>query len=271
MRPILLALLLASCSSPAPALPAPRLSWEKNILTIAGDGIPGGKVEILYLEAYCRSKSTNQEWKLTTFGHKTEKIEQAPDGSRIRLHCSVKGGVEVDHTISAGPGEVEFRVEAVNKSQEYQDVVWVQPCIRVGAFTGGNQKTYVDKCFIFVDGKQTFLPQAKRTEEAIYKGGQVYVPERIDLADVNPRPLSPDKPSNGLIGCVSADGTKLFATAWEPYQELFQGVIVCIHSDFRLGGLKPGETKRAHGKIYIMDNDVDRLLKRYQRDFPVAK
>ena len=27
------------------------------------------------------------------------------------------------------------------------------------------------------------------------------------------------------------------ATAWEPYQELFQGVIVCMHSDFRIGGL----------------------------------
>ena len=26
------------------------------------------------------------------------------------------------------------------------------------------------------------------------------------------------------------------AVAWEPYQELFQGVIVCLHSDFRIGG-----------------------------------
>ena len=30
------------------------------------------------------------------------------------------------------------------------------------------------------------------------------------------------------------------ATAWEPYQELFQGVIVCLHSDFRIGGLEAG-------------------------------
>ena len=27
------------------------------------------------------------------------------------------------------------------------------------------------------------------------------------------------------------------AVAWEPYQEIFLGVITCIHSDFRLGGL----------------------------------
>ena len=42
------------------------------------------------------------------------------------------------------------------------------------------------------------------------------------------------------------------ATAWEPIQELFQGVIVCLHSDFRIGGLKPGESKKIHGKIYLM-------------------
>ena len=54
---------------------------------------------------------------------------------------------------------------------------------------------------------------------------------------------------------------------WEPYQELFQGVILCIHADFRLGGLAPGETKTARGKIYVVDNDVDRLLEMYRRDF----
>jgi hypothetical protein len=60
----------------------------------------------------------------------------------------------------------------------------------------------------------------------------------------------------------------LFATAWDPYQELFQGVIVCLHSDFRLGGLRPGEKKTAHGKIYLMANDPDRLVERYRADFP---
>src|SRR5262249_6313983 len=58
--------------------------------------------------------------------------------------------------------------------------------------------------------------------------------------------------------------------AFEPCQELFQGVIVCIHADFRLGGLKPKETKTARGKIYLVENDVGKLLARYRRDFPEA-
>ena len=84
-------------------------------------------------------------------------------------------------------------------------------------------------------------------------------------------PLSSIVPSNGLIGCVSADGKELMATAWEPYQELFQGVIVCLHSDFRIGGLKPGETKTIRGKIYLMPADMQALKARYQRDFPESR
>ena len=60
----------------------------------------------------------------------------------------------------------------------------------------------------------------------------------------------------------------ILATAWEPYQELFQGVIVCLHSDFRIGGLEPGESKRIRGKIYLVDADVPALLTRYRKDFP---
>ena len=45
-------------------------------------------------------------------------------------------------------------------------------------------------------------------------------------------------------------------------------MIICIHNDFNIGGLAAGETKRLHGKIYLMENDIPRLLERYKRDFP---
>jgi hypothetical protein len=86
--------------------------------------------------------------------------------------------------------------------------------------------------------------------------------------DVNPRPLSSVVPSIGLIGCVSADGKELIATAWEPYQELFQGVIVCLHSDFRIGGLDPGQSKTIRGKIYLMPADFPAFRARYRTNFP---
>ena len=58
------------------------------------------------------------------------------------------------------------------------------------------------------------------------------------------------------------------AVAWEPYQEVFQGVFCCIHNDFRLGGLKPGEIKKIRGKMYFVPANVDALVERFEQDFP---
>ena len=44
--------------------------------------------------------------------------------------------------------------------------------------------------------------------------------------------------------------------AWEPYQELFVGVVTCIHADFRIGGLDPGVTKQLRGKTCLVSADA---------------
>lgn len=244
-----------------------RVAWEKNILTISSPRIPGGKVEIWYLEAFCRSRSTDREWGKTVIPHKTTKLDADADGKRLRLRSVVEPGVEVLHEIRAGADEVDFRLTLTNKTDQAVDIDWAQPCMRVDKFTGLGQKDYIRRCFLFTERGLTMLDKTRRTEAARYRGGQVYVPAGVDRRDVNPRPLSPDVPVNGLAGCISADGKLLLATAWDHTQELFQGVIVCYHNDFRIGGMKPGETKTLHGKVYVMENDPAELLARYGRDF----
>ena len=69
------------------------------------------------------------------------------------------------------------------------------------------------------------MPTSRWATEARYTPGQVWRPRHVPSADVNPRPLSPLTPDNGLIGCFSADERMILATAWQPYQELFQGII----------------------------------------------
>ena len=245
-----------------------RLAWEKNILTISGDHLPGKAVKVWYQEAYCRPGSTDRVWGKTTIGHKTELLDAAKDGSRLKLRCTLNDGVTVDHTISVVADGVEFRLKAHNPTKTASLAHWAQPCIRVEKFTGRTQKTYLPKCFVFLDGKLARMPTKNWATKARYVPGQVWCPKHVDRNDVNPRPLSKNVPSNGLIGCFSGDEKMILASAWEPYQELFQGVIVCVHSDFRIGGLKPGETKHIKGKIYLVPADVDKLLKRYRKDFP---
>ena len=260
----------------AEAAPSPlTLSWEKNYLTIHGPKLPGGTMQIHYIEAYCRPGSTDADWvRHTKIPHKSELLERSDDGRILRLRCTLESGVTMDHTITAGQDEVDFRVTAHNPTDKASDVHWAQPCVRVGEFSGTGPKdtqdkyAYIRKSFIFLDGKLAMMPTKDWATQARYLPGQVWRPRHVPADDVNPRPVNPHHPSNGLIGCFSGDNRMIFATAWEPYQELFQGVIRCLHSDFHIGGLQPGETRQIRGKIYFVPNDVPALLHRYQRDFP---
>ena len=256
--------------------PAPlTLSWADNYLTITGADLPGGSMRILYLEAYCRPGSTKRDWGETVIGHTTRLVSASDDGTALELEDTLRDGVVVRHKITATHDEVDFRLAAHNPTDRASEAHWAQPCIRVDKFTGCPTDDarelvpeYARKCFVFLGGKLARLPTEPWATEARYVPGQVYCPRVVDRNDVNPRPLSKLVPSNGLTGCFSADEKHMMAVAWEPYQELFLGVITCIHSDFRVGGLAPGETKEIRGKMYFVPADVESLTARYRRDFP---
>jgi hypothetical protein len=250
-------------------------TWKDNFLVVQGEHVPGGEIRTLYLEAFCRPGSTDRDWGKTVISHKTELVSTSDDGRVLKLRSRLQDGVIVDHAITVGNDEIDFRLIAKNPTETDSAVDWAQPCLRVDKFTGATRDDarelypdYIKKCFVFIDGKLTRLPTKPWATEARYTPGQVYVPEGIDRRDVNPRPLSSLVPSNGLTGAFSQDERWIVAIAWEPYQELFQGVITCMHSDFRIGGLKAGETKTIRGKLYVVPADVEALLKRYAQDFP---
>jgi hypothetical protein len=248
------------------------LTWDKEILTIRGDHLPGGALEVWYIEAFCRPGSTARDWSKTVIAHKTDLVASAANGRSIKLRSRLEDGVVVDHEIRAGQDVVDFQLVATNPTTSKSVAHWAQPCIRVNRYAGTklerNSENYLPNCFLYVDGKPVRMPIDPWAKKALYIPGQVWCPRGVSRDDVNPRPLSSVVPSNGLVGCVSADGKELVATAWEPYQELFQGVIVCLHSDFRIGGLEPGQTKAIRGKIYLMPADFAALRARYRRDFP---
>jgi hypothetical protein len=250
------------------------LRREGHWLIIEGSQVP--EIRINYLEAYCRAGSTDADWvKHTVIRHTNQLVSLSDDRRVLRLRDTLADGLTVEHVITAGKDEVDFRLTARNPADRRSEAHWAQPCVRLAAFTGfnsdlskGDINDYMGKCFVFLDGKLERMPTREWATQARYTPGQVWCPAGVPRTDVNPRPLSKLVPSNGLIGCFSADDKLIFATAWEPYQELFQGVGRCLHSDFRLGGLLPGERKEIRGKIYIVPNDVAGLLKRYQKDFP---
>ena len=258
--------------------PTLTLSRPDHWLAIHGTHLPGGEFRTNYLEAYCRAGSTDADWgKYTTIAHHSEVLSLSADGKTLKLRDTLADGVIVEHTITAGDEEVDFQLTAHNPTDKASEAHWAQPCVRLGEFTGftskekapnGAPEDYLPKCFLFLGGALHRMPTPQWATQARYTPGQVWCPKHVPRTDVNPRPLSPLVPSSGLIGCFSGDDQWIWATAWEPYQELFQGVARCLHSDFRIGGLAPAETKRIRGKMYVVPNDTAALVKRYERDFP---
>lgn len=257
------------------AEPGLTLERDAHWVIVRGARLPGGSFRINYLEAYCRANSTDADWNAhTKVPHRSELVSLSADRTVLRLRDFVADGLVVDHAITARGDEVDFRVTARNPTAVRSEVHWAQACPQLGAFTGFTDpairapEDYLVKCFVFLDGKLERMPTREWATRARYTPGQVWCPAHVPRTDVNPRPLSPLVPSNGLIGCFSGDERLIWATAWEPYQELFQGVIRCLHADFRIGGLLPGATKEIRGKIYVVPADVGALLARYRRDFP---
>lgn len=250
------------------------LSRDGHWLVIRGAALPG-EIRINYLEAYCRAGSTDADWvKHTVIPHRSEVVSQSADGKILKLRDTLEDGVTVEHTITAGVDTVDFQLLARNPGQTRSEAHWAQPCVRLSAFLGLDEKTagnavdYLPQCFIGAGGKLEPMSLREWATTARYTPGQVWCPAHVPRTDVNPRPLSNLVPDHGLIGVFTKNREMVFATAWEPYQELFQGVARCLHSDFRLGGLRPGETKKIHGKIYLLKAGEVDLMRRYKADFP---
>jgi hypothetical protein len=247
------------------------ISWKDDWLTIRGSRLGSTEIRVHYLEAYCRAGSHGRAWDKTVIPHKARLVESPTGGQKLMVEDTLADGVIVRHEITADADSVTFAVTATNPTSKSSEAVWAQPCVRVGPFTGNADQAgtnYLPKCFVFLDGKLTRMPTPNWATQAMYTPGQVWAAPGVGPDDVNPRPLNAATPTSGLIGCYSADEKTIFATAWEPYQELFQGVASCLHSDFRIGGLKAGETKKIRGKIYLVKGDVRQLIERYERDFP---
>lgn len=273
---LLLAAMLIGLGIGARAQSGLTLSFEPpHMLVIHGAHLPGGMIRINYLEAYCRANSTEADWVAqTVIPHRVSGVSLSEDRKTLRLRDTLTDGVVVDHTVTARGDEIDFQLRASNPGKQRSEAHWAQACVRLGDFTGFNSGSrelddYLGKCFIFLEGKLARLSEVRPwAREARYTPGQVWPAPGVPRSDVNPRPLSTLTPDNGLIGAFSVDEKLIFATAWEPYQELFQGVARCLHSDFRLAGLRPGERREVRGKIYLVANDLTALLKRYAQDFP---
>jgi hypothetical protein len=263
-------------AAPPPSVPLPgsplEITWTNNILTVKDPRLPQGRLEILHLEAFCRPGAWTKDWSETKIPHTTRLVAASADRKELQFVTRVEPDVEVIHSVRSSEDALDFRFEFINHGASPADIQWFQPaCVRVAAFTGCGQSNYTRRSFVFGRRGPVPLDSTFRTEEARYRGGQVFLPPWTQPADANPRPIAGITPANGLIFCRSADDQWLLAIASDRTHELFEGVYTCLHSDPLVGGLKPGESKRIRQVVYLLENNAELLRSRYERDFHPTK
>src|SRR5262249_45420229 len=96
----------------APSEASITLSWRDNLLTLRSPRLPGGQLEVWYLEAFCRRGSTNRDWGETTIPFSTRLLAARDDGTELSLHTRIEPSagmtVDVAHRIVSTPEEVDF-------------------------------------------------------------------------------------------------------------------------------------------------------------------
>src|SRR5713101_5125948 len=91
-----------------------RLSWTNNLLAVSDPRLPGGNLEVWYLEAFCRSRAWGRDWRKTTLPHKTTLTWADPRGRRLKFRTLVEPDIEVRHEIRSRNDELELSFELTN-------------------------------------------------------------------------------------------------------------------------------------------------------------
>ncbi len=256
-------------------------NWKRVFVTIHAPEIEGVGVDLWCYEDNFGSPKhidrTNGQIVLThEYQGKTlvTRFEPEPDGVVITA-------------VLSGPDEASIReIKFLNMCATFQ---------RSAAF--GNEKDkfdesyltdFVGRAFVFLDRGLTRLVDTDRVPSVDARDNgfsargraprpwvQEYIPawgKRADFVNTfyGKRPLSTDRPVYPIIGVVSHDGRFIGALAWPECERLGQLFLSCVHPNPLISQKYDPQTKRcvSRGKIYFMENDPNRLLESFKRDFP---
>ena len=252
----------------------PDLKVEKGrygtYVTIRYDAIPG-----LVLNIWCYELgpgepiSHEQQGKAVVLAHKLgeakllSRFEPCPDGVDIGVKVTAPDAKAVRAVRSLNPCCLFQNSPAFKGTEDY-----------VGDF--------VARCFVFLDGGMTSLKDTKRLPSTLPGGDpraklpQPWIQEYIPAWRKHPgsggeiRATSTDRPVYPIIGVISCDGKHLAAIAWPDTKGLGQVWHHCFHPRPDLNASFNPATGEIYsrGKIYLMENDKQRLLERFKHDFP---
>jgi cytohesin len=239
-------------------------------LTIRSESIPG-----LLLDVWCYEDKLGDATRYEKQGGAVVLIHKLEEATVTTRFEPSQTGVDIEVHVTGPTAEVVRKVQRLNPCCQFA---------RSAAFRseGNYVDDFVARCFVFLDAGMTLLKDTKRIpgtrprtdDKANYP--KPWIQEYFPAWRKHPgqikgqRGYSPDRPVYPIIGAVSRDGKYLAAIAWPETASLGQVWHHCIHPRPLIAesfDSKTGEI-RSCGKIYLMENDEEKLLARFKEDFP---
>src|SRR5262245_21256540 len=112
-KSFVLSALLACTSIYSNAETGLNLAWTNNLLTVSGPTLPGGRLEILYLEAFCHKGLTARRWDKTVLLHETKLISAEP--KHLLFRTSIEPNAVMIHEVRAGADSIDFQFALTNE------------------------------------------------------------------------------------------------------------------------------------------------------------
>jgi len=236
----------------------------------------------------CEMWCYEQDKMNTAAEHRTEDT-----GALVLIHKNGNATVTSRFVPSAGAVDIYVTVTGPTE-KDIRSVGGLNPCWQFEkspTFSSRDREKYVEdfvaRCFVILEGGLTLMKDTRRIP-----GTRGQKDDKADLP--NPwiqeyfpiwrkhpgqskgqRGRSPDRPVYPIIGCTSRDGKYLSAIAWPETMSLGQVWHHCVHPRPRIieSYDKASNEVRSHAKIYFMENDGEKLIAAFRKDFPdwVAK
>ncbi len=216
---------------------------------------------------------------------------EALDGGRVRLHHAWKDHpYDIVTTVTPEPGAIEFlaHVEGEGAAElGFQEQPGLNLCWQLKNAPAFCSKPdpfpySVSRCFIFTDAGRTFLNNTVRNKlpcrpsddpynnppwVQMYSGVWEQIPEAGPTSWAD---YSDDRYVVPVIGCISRDGNSLAALANDSADSMGQAWHDCEHNNPKWLPTSAGGGFVWRLKVYVMENDPDKLLAHVVKDFPNA-
>jgi len=200
--------------------------------------------------------------------------ERDDETGEIRYTCQTSEGVEFVGRARPYEEEIYMEFSVTNNTTDAIRGVSPQMCLSMAPSADFNRQGDLAGTFAWFDGRWLNLTTTTPTPAEKGRAPWLQILTQAATEYRGPRD-NPDgwwfvdqKSDHGIIARQSRDGKRLLAIAWQGAKAVSTNTrIPCLHAGpGHPASLKPGEQALWQGKIYLMPNDPESLLVRFNGD-----